>query len=226
MSNKFATALAVAILFQGSVEAQVGHPPDRSPYRDLRVSHSLVLGSGYLLGSGGKIGAGPSQGPVVGLRYSIHLGGPFEAVIGAAGASLSRPIYSNGVPSDTVRQEVLIADAGLAFLLTGRKSWRGLVPYIGATLGAAFGENVPQDTSGFTFRRRFQFGPQVGVRWYPSQALGLRFEFRDILWRLVYPRSFFVNPPNDPVLDASTDSRQQWTHNPALTLSIGFRVRS
>jgi hypothetical protein len=226
MSNNFAIAAIVALLLAGSLEAQVGHPPDRSPYRDIRVSHSLIVGGGYLKGSGGKIGAGPSEGPVAGLRYSIHLGGPFEAVIGAAGASLLRPIYSNGIPGDTVRQEVLIADAGLGFLLTGRKSWRGLVPYFGATLGAAFGEGVPQDTTGFVFRRRFQFGPHAGVRWYPSQALSLRVELRDILWRLVYPRSFFVNPPSQPLLDRSTDPERQWTHNPALTLSIGLRIRS
>lgn len=226
MSNKFATASIAALLIGGSLQAQVGHPPDRSPYRDIRVSHSLILGGGYLRGSGGKIGAGPSEGPIAGLRYSIYLGGPFEAVIGAAGASLLRPIYSNGIPSDTVRQEVLVADAGLGFLLTGRKTWRGLAPYFGATLGAAFGESVPEDTTGFAFRRRFQFGPHVGVRWYPSQALSVRLELRDILWRLVYPRSFFVNPPNDPLLDASIDSQREWTHNPALTLSIGLRIRS
>ncbi len=226
MSNKFAIASIVALLLAGSLEAQVGHPPDRSPYRDLRVSHSLIIGGGYVWGSGGKIGAGPSEGPMAGLRYSIHLGGPFEAVIGAAGASLLRAVYSNGIPSDTVRQEILVADAGLGLLLTGRKTWRGLLPYLGATLGAAFGESVPQDTTGFTFRRRFQFGPHLGVRWYLSQAMSIRLEFRDIVWRLVYPRSFFVNPPDQPLLDASADGERQWTHNPSLTLSIGLRIRS
>lgn len=226
MSNKFALAGILALLFADSLEAQVGHPPDRSPYRDLRVSHSLTLGSGYLRGSGGKVGAGPSQGPLAAVRYSIYLGGPFEAVIGAAGASLSRVIYSNGIPGDTVRQEILIADAGFGFLLTGRKTWHGLVPYFGATLGAAFGESVPEDTTGFTFRRRFQFGPHAGVRWYPSQAWSIRLEFRDILWRLVYPRSFFVNPPGQPLLNESTDGQRQWTHNPALTLWVGLRIRS
>lgn len=209
-----------------ALKAQVGHPPNRSPYRDIRVSHALTLSAGYVNGSGGKLRAGPSVGPVASLRYSIHLGGPFEAVMGAAGAELERTVYANGVPSDTVRQGVLLADVGLGFVVTGHKTWHGLAPYVGVTLGAAFGEGVPEDTTGFNFKRRFQFGPQAGIRWYPTSSLSVQLEFKDTLWRLVYPASFFRNPPGQPLLKPSVDSDRQWTHNPALSFGIGLKIRS
>lgn len=219
-------ATAAAPFAARELKAQVGHPPDRSPYRDIRVSHALLLSAGYMNGSGGKLRAGPSVGPVAGFRYTIYLGGPFEAIMGAAGAALERVVYSNGVPGDTLRQGVLLAEAGLGFVITGRKSWHGLAPYLGAALGAAFGESVPEDTTGFNFRRRFQFGGQAGIRWYPTSIFSVQLELKNTLWRLVYPASFFRNPPGQPLLNPSTDSGRQWTHNPSLSLGIGLRIRS
>ncbi len=225
MSN---TALHVALfaaLWCTTARAQVGHDPERSPYRDVPVSHALVLSGGYLSGSGARVGAGPSNGPLLGVRYTMRLGGAFEAVFGAAGAWLRRIVYNQNAAPDTTTQSVLIGDVGFQFLLTGQKSWRGLVPFFGATMGLAYGDAVPQDTSGFRFRSRFQFGPQVGIRWYASRALSLRIEGRDIMWRLRYPTSYFQYPLGAPLLVNGVAPPSEWTHNPTLTLALGIATR-
>src|SRR2546430_6368323 len=62
------------------VAAQVGHEPAHSPYHDVRGGGVLVFTFGYLGGSRGGVGVGPSDGKTGGIRY--------EVPIGAVGASL------------------------------------------------------------------------------------------------------------------------------------------
>jgi hypothetical protein len=207
--------------------SQVGHLPERSPFRDLEVRHALVLQGGYLTGSGGRASAGPTDGPMATLRYTIHLGGPVEAILGVAGADLQRVVHNSGLPPDTVGQSVLLGEAGFGFLITGEKTWHGLVPYVAATMGAAFGGSVPSDSSGFEFRTRFHFGPQVGIRWYATRKVSLRLEGRDLMWRLRYPASYYVLDLSSGVLPPllPTDPDREWVHNLSLTLALGFAIR-
>ncbi|HEX9581896.1 MAG TPA: hypothetical protein VF970_12400 [Gemmatimonadales bacterium] len=235
MSNRLTAGAPVlcaalaASLFPSVGWSQVGHRPEGSPFRDLQVRHALLFQGGYLSGSGGRAAAGPTDGPMVGLRYTIHLGGPWEAIFGAAGADLQRVVHSPGLAPDTVGQSVLMGETGFAFLLTGEKSWHGLVPYVAATMGAAFGGSVPADsTSGYQFQTKFHFGPQVGVRWYTTRRISLRLEGRDVMWRLRYPASFFDLVPGSlviPPLLPGFDPDREWTHNLSLTLALGFAIR-
>jgi len=209
--------------------AQVGHPPESSPYRDLTVRHALMLQGGYLSGSGGRAAAGPTDGVLLGLRYTIHLGGPVEAIFGVGGADLQRVVHNPAAAPVTVSQSVMITEAGFGFLITGEKTWHGLVPYVATTMGAAFGGSVPADTSGFTFQTKFHFGPQVGIRWYASPRLSFRLEGRDVMWRLRYPNSFFTLFPGSTVLPPliqGIDPSREWTHNLSLTLALGFAIRN
>jgi hypothetical protein len=230
MSNRRSDTLIVLAAILGAKPAvgQVGHPPERSPYRDLPTRQALVLQGGYLFGSGGSAGAGPHEGPLAGLRYTLHLGGPFEVIFGVAGASLQRVLHVDSLPADTTRQSVAIGEVGFGFLITGAKTWRGLAPYVALTTGAAFGGSVPEDSSGFQFQRRFQFGPQVGVRWYSSRQLSVRLEGRDILWRLAYPNTFFeptAYPGSLPPLIRGIHPSREWTHNLSVTFALGYALR-
>ena len=208
---------------------QVGHAPDRSPYRDLNVRHALMLQGGYLSGSGGRAGAGPTDGGMLGLRYSIHLGGPMEAIFGVGAADLQRVVHNPAEPPDTVSQSAMITEAGFGFLLTGEKTWHGLVPYVAATMGAAFGGTVPSDTSGFSFQTKFHFGPQLGIRWYATPKFSLRIEGRDMMWRLRYPNSYFTLVSGStvfPPLLQGIDPTREWTHNLSLALVLGLTIRN
>lgn len=208
--------LAVA-LAPAAAGAQVGHDPAHSPYRDLRASHQVTLSGGYLAGNGGQPGAGPKQGPLVGLRYSLSVSGSLELTAGVHGARLDRFLVDG---AGTARQSVVIADAGFTLRITGPKTWRGWMPYVGGSLGIATGGAVNQDTSGFAFGNPFQFGPRLGVRRYGAGPVSLWIEGWDPIWRLRYPGAWQSGA--SPLVSVD----REWVHNPTLLVGLSFILRT
>ncbi len=226
--------LVVAFGVASEARAQVGHPPESSPYTDVRATKIISLGVGYLGGSAGSAGVGPTDGPLAVGRFNMMISGPLELDGSLGVANLERGIIDpTTAPTDSIvdvaKQTVTLLDAGIMLLLTGRKAWHRTIPYLGASFGVAFGGSVPEDTlSGFRFKTQFQLAPVVGVRWYPSDRLMFRLEFRDIVWRLTYPPSFFTIPEDDilapPVLNPNVYNDTEWTHHPTLLFTIGYAI--
>lgn len=226
--------LVMAIGAPRATSAQVGHPPGSSPYRDV-LARQVVSGfGGYLLGEAGKVGVGPTDGPLVGARYEFLFGGPVAIDLRLAAADLDRRVIDpTRVPDQrakgTFSQRVLMADIGINLVLTGPKTWHSLAPFVGGALGAAFGSDVPQDSSMFEFNAHFMVAPQAGFRWHLSDRFLLRFEGRDVVWRLRYPDLFFqppaADPDGDPVLNPLTTNDTDWTHHLVLTISFGYALR-
>lgn len=213
--------------------AQVGHPPGSSPYRDLRSRYQVSVTGGYSWGSGGKVEVGPARGRFGGMRFDLHIGGPGAVQIGLNVGEFDRLLLDpSQAPDDrilgTATQSVFMVDAGLNMVLTGAKTWYGFAPYAGASLGLALGGAVPaaDSLSPFNFSTKFIVGPQIGFRWFPVKRLSVRFEARDVIWRLSYPNQFFEPPANapddEPVLDLRFTKPTQWTHNPMLLVSVGW----
>ncbi len=229
-----AALCAVALAFPPATSAQVGHPPDASPYREVRARQVFSAWGGYVKGEAGRAGVGPRDGVVVGGRYEFLFSGPVALDIRLGVADLDRrvidPTQVAGLRArGTFDQQVLMADAGINLVLTGGKTWRRLAPYIGGALGLAFGGEVPEDSSTFEFNTHFIVAPQAGARWHVSDRLLFRFEARDVIWRLRYPDLFFQPPVADPdgapVLDPLTSSDTDWTHHLVLTFSLGYALR-
>jgi hypothetical protein len=164
----------------------------------------------------------------------MRISGPLELDGSLAVANLNRNIIDpSTAPTDsivdTAKQTVTLLDAGIMLLFTGEKTWHRTVPYVGVSFGVAFGGSVPEDSlSAFVFKTQFQLAPAIGFRWYPSDRLMLRVEFRDILWRLSYPPSFFTIPEDDilapPVLNPSIEDDSEWTHHPTFLFTIGYAI--
>jgi len=236
LKRAMAAALTAQVMLGVShdLSAQVGHPPESSPYRDLRAKRVLSMTAGYLSGSSGTAQVGPGSGPFAGARFDIHLGGPAAAAFGLAFASLDRTIINPTVAPEervlgTASQSVMLADAGIDLLLTGEKSWHRMIPYVGASLGLALGGAVTADSSsGFKFATQFKTGPHVGLWMHSSDRITFRVEARDVIWRLKYPSGFFANPAQapdtDPVLDSNTMKDTQWVHHLMLTFAVGFSL--
>ena len=229
-----ATMAVLAALHWTGAAAQVGHPPESSPYRFLDSRYQLTLVGGYALGNGGRVGVGPSTGMLGGVRLDLHLSGPATAGFGIVAGRLERRLLDPTEGLDTrdhgtAQQTVLFADAGFDLVFTGQKTWHGLAPYMGASLGLALGGSVPADSSTFQFSSKFIAGPRIGLRWHPVQRLAIRFEARDMIWQLKYPSIFFEDPADapgtDPILDAATMKDTEWTNNPMLTVSVGYAFR-
>ncbi len=68
-----AVALAVVATSAG---AQVGHLPQNSPYRDVETSQEFTFFGGHYSAGGDVLDVTPHGGPMFGIRYEKHLGGP------------------------------------------------------------------------------------------------------------------------------------------------------
>jgi len=233
-----ASAITIALcgllgLLEAAV-AQVGHRPESSPYNDLRARRVLSFESGYLTGSSGSAKVGPGSGVYGGAKFDLHISGPAALSFGAGVAQLERIIIDprfgpENRTLDTATQSIILLDAGFDMLLTGEKTWRGLVPYFGAGLGMALGTGVEADSlSGFKFSANFTFGPKIGIWIHPSDRITFRLEAKDIMWQLGYPDGFFTAPEFEPtappVLDPNVTKDKQWVHHIGLTLRIGYTL--
>src|SRR5438128_1544783 len=144
--------------------AQVGYPPDRSPFHDVKLGGTFVFGVGYLGGSRGKVGVGPSDGNVFGIRYELPIGRALVAMLGVSDALTSRYVVdptkdSASRTSGPKDNSLVLADAGLHLRLAGAKTWHGLAPELGISLGVAYAARVPGDSSQYDFSTKITFGP-------------------------------------------------------------------
>ena len=85
-------AVLVALLFLSTAPAaaQVGHPPGRSPYRDIPKGHTVTPFVAQFGGSGGRFGIAPHDGPVFGVRYDIRTSYALQLGIGVGRGTLER----------------------------------------------------------------------------------------------------------------------------------------
>ena len=222
------TAACLAVFQPTTALAQVGHLPENSPYKDMRIKQALVFYGGVMSGGEGNAGVGPTNGPVGGVRWEIAVGAPSILFLGLSMANLERPLVNPDDPPDTrfldsANQRIVMVDAGLNFVLTGRKTWRGLAPYMGVGFGMAFGGPVPEDLSGYTFKTKFHIDPTIGIRFHPSPRFHFRIEGRAVFWRLNYPPRFFDG--TDPLLNDLIQTNTNWTVHPTLLFGIGYTLR-
>jgi len=208
--------------------AQVGHEPSHSPYHDVRRGAVGVITFGYLGGSRGSVGVGLSDGKTVGIRYEV-LFGAIGASLGLAYGQTSRfvvdPTKDSTSPARTTGpfpNDVVLVDAGLQLVLTGRKTWRGFAPYVGGGLGMAISGAAPSDPSGYQFGSKFTVAPNAGLRWYPARRLSVRGDLRLVLWKLNYPVSYKVPASDGSRVLPLTASFSEWTSHPWATIGVGW----
>jgi hypothetical protein len=227
--------LAAVALALGPVRAaaQVGHPPGKSPYHDIRKGHSFTPTYGQFGGSGGEFGIGPHDGPVYGFRYDIRTGSTVQIGLGFARAELERLIVNPFVVladrvSGPVDQTVSLAEINLQLNLTGGKTWRRLAPFVGSGFGLTFASSTPADTSRFEMGHKFYLAPFAGVRVFVTDRLSLRGEARGVFWKLKYPTTFEDEPADEPgTAEHSnaviTDGQlNEWTTSSWLLVGLGY----
>lgn len=219
----FLAALALASAL-GAASAQVGHDPERSPFRDIRKGSAVALGLGYFGGGTGDLGVGSTNGPTATGRFELSLGGPVLVAFGASFARLERFVRDPNTdppprtgPFDS---DIVMVDLGLQMRLTGQKSYHGFAPYVGAAVGMAFEVSGPADPGQYTFGTKFTFAPGAGIRVYTGRHLSLLADVRMLFWRLGYPPSY-QNPPSGgaPLLPSGVKNTD-WTTHPWATVGV------
>jgi hypothetical protein len=223
--------LGVACLVGSAVALpaqDVGHPPQASPFRDLAYRQELSLFGGYFNGAEGKAGVAPSGGPAVGVRYEIRIGGPAQFMARLTHARSERTVLDPALGENvrnlgTQSWPITVADAGITINLTGQKSWRRLVPYLGGGVGIATDFGKSGDPGGFEFGTPFAFTFGGGVRRESDGPVQIRLDLADYIYQLDYPSSYTTAPTGStPILPAGS-STNQWTHNWMVSLGVSYR---
>ncbi|MGH7680107.1 MAG: hypothetical protein ACRENU_16680, partial [Gemmatimonadaceae bacterium] len=151
MMRVFLSVAAVASLAT-SLHAQVGYPPNQSPYRDLRETHEVTFQTGYFVAREDPARVAPRSGALVGALYQWRMSGPASLTFDFSRVQSERQVMdpeklgtcpgpTPASPPDTTvqckslgdfRWPLYMADVGLALSLTGARSWFNLVPIVRA----------------------------------------------------------------------------------------------
>jgi hypothetical protein len=218
-------ALALAFVAT-SARAQVGHLPENSPYRDLEASQEVTFFGGRYTAGKDPIGVGPRGGPMYGVRYEIHVGGPAFLMARFAHVNSERfPIdpTKSGAAAQLGRTNVSLNlfDVNLALNLTGQKSFHNIIPVINLGAGiASCGCTVANDP--YTFGTPFAFSFGGGLRYVPGGRFQLRADWGDYLYQLKYPAAYYLTPTTGTAAVGGGQARSFWKNNRALTLGASL----
>jgi len=189
-------ALLCLLLAARPAHAQVGHPPDKSPYRDIPGKMSLTALFGYVGGTGGRLGLGPHDGPAFGGRFGIAVSGPLEFSFAVQyadlqGARVFRDLQGNLNVSGSLPSPVWMFETDIQYSIVGGKTWHGLAPYIGGGLGYAWRSSSTEGPDAYDFGGRFYWAPFAGTRFFVNPKAFVRAEIRGAFWRLAYPPPYY-----------------------------------
>ena len=206
--------------------AQVGHLPQNSPFRDVETSQELTFFGGHFSPGRDQIGVAPRSGPMYGLRYEIHVGGPAFLMARWSHVNSERfPIdpTKTGSAAQLGKKSVSLNlyDVNLAVNLTGEKSFHHIIPIVNFGAGvASCGCAVASDPYKFGTPFAFSFGG--GLRYVPGGRFQLRADWNDYLYQLKYPTQYYINVAGGGAAAGPSQSRSFWKNNGALTLGASY----
>ena len=222
-----AALAAGALVLTAPLGAQVGVVPDKSPFRDVESKQDLTVFLG--LGGGRDLaGAAPSGGVLLGVRHDLHVSGPAAFTSRLTMQLAERDVLrTRGVPPAprlvrTESQPLYFADIGVTLNLTGRKSWRNLVPSLNGGLGLVGDFRAASDSSQFRFGNRFALQVGAGLKWHARGRWTVRADLANYFYSVSYPSTFrIVAPvaPEQPILPL-TAGLSSWTRNSMLQVGV------
>ncbi len=219
-----ALSLFVALVSAATASAQVGHLPQNSPYRDLPGGQELTLFGGYFKGGQDIAGVLPQSGPVLGIRYEIHVGGPAQIMARYARVQSSRLAIDPTKPRaarslGTHDVSLNLVDLDLTVNLTGQKSFHHIVPV--ANIGAGIAScSCSFGSDPYTFGTPFAFSLGGGLRYVPGGHFQVRVDVNDYLYQLKHPSAYYVNSSDGTPVLGSAEPRSFWKSNPTITIGV------
>ena len=219
------SALALVVVAT-TARAQVGHLPQSSPYRDVETSQELTFFGGHYSAGQDPINVGPRGGPMFGLRYEKHLGGPAFLMARWSHVNSERfpidPTKTAAAAQLGKRNVALnLYDVNLALNLTGQKSFHHIVPIVNLGAGVATCScTVAPDP--YTFGTPFALSFGGGLRYVPGGRFQARLDWNDYLYQLKYPAEYYLNPTGTGAAVSPSQSRTFWKSNRALTLGASY----
>jgi hypothetical protein len=218
-----ALALAVAATTAG---AQIGHLPQTSPYRDVETRQEFTFFAGHFSAGQDALNVAPHSGPMYGLRYEVHVGGPAFLMARWSHVNSERfPIDPavTGAAAQLGKKSVALNlyDVNLALNLTGQKSFHHVVPVV--NLGAGIATcSCKASPDPYSFGTPFAFSLGGGLRYVPGGRFQLRADWNDYLYQLKYPAEYYINTTGTGAAAPPRQARSFWKNNQAFTLGASF----
>lgn len=227
-------ALIIGILLAAtasSATAQVGYPPDRSPYRDRDYNRDWTFFGGQFTAEPDPVGVAPTNGPMAGIRWQMHMTGPLYFGVRLAGASVDRTVIDPAKRTaervvGTEKVPLMFADAALELSLTGHKTWHGIAPFVNGGVGFVGDLRGANDVGSYRFGIPFSMTLGTGLSWAVARNWSLRLDWSHFIYRISYPTTYYLKTTEDPPVLAAGDPRSFWRRNPALLVGVSlFRPR-
>jgi hypothetical protein len=218
--------LALAVLGAAPAGAQVGYPPDQSPFRDLEYKQEFTGFVGYFRAGRDPAGVAPQSGPLVGARYDVRIGGPASFTGRLGVVSSQRTTIDPSLPAatrslGTRNAPLFLSDAGITINLTGQKSFHRLVPVINGGVGI-ISDFKGADVGGYKFGTAFAFSFGAGLRYVPGGRFQLRADVGDNLYQIQYPDSYYARASDSTSVLGATQARSLWKHNATITVGASY----
>jgi hypothetical protein len=214
-----------ALLAAAPLQAQVGVPPEKSPFRDIEYRMEVTFESGPFISGGDPVGVAPKSGTYFGGRYDYSIG----SLIGVAGrlglVPTKRNLLDPTAPEGSRitgegSSSLIFFDGSLTLGLTGGRSFHHLAPYLQVGMGMVTDLELA-DSHGYDLGPRFMFVLGGGVRWLVRPEWQIRLDATSYIFNVTYPPSYFdFEPGETPV---RTGDQKSSTHNLALTLGLSYR---
>jgi hypothetical protein len=226
--SALAFAAVVSLVAPSTARAQVGHLPEKSPYEDFKIGQSVTVMGGWLAVNRDLADVAPKASWLAGLRYDLGVGGPASLFVRYVASPSERNLLAPtnpratriiGTPGVTTH----LVDGGLDVSLTGRKTWRQLMPSVNLGVGLV-SDFAKADTGAYRFGTKFSFNYGFSMRYLPRKGPQLRFDATNHLWKYQYPDRYFVRAADTTSVLTDTRKREAWRGNWALTAGVTFPV--
>lgn len=205
-----------------------GHLPQASPYRDLEYKQELTVVSGYFRPSKDPAGVAPREGPLLGVRYDLHLGGPAYFTARVAGVASHRTVIDPAKATVAERNlgsrswPIALADVGFSLNLTGQKTFHRVVPVLEGGLGVASDLKRGADVGQYRFGTPFALSYGAGVKWVPGGRVQLRADIASHLYQIKYPETYYVAAASLPSVVTATQAKNFWKNNLGVTFGVSY----
>ncbi len=203
----------------------VGYTPSASPYRDMPYKQELSLFGGYMWGGTGTAGVAPGNGPLIGLRYEVRLGGPATFVLKYTHAATERRVLNPELPATTrdlgmQSWPTTFIDGGIALYLPGQRTWHSITPVVSLGAGVASDLGHPADKGGFAVGTPFAFNGAAGIRYAPGGSYALRVDLTDVVYKIQYPSLYKTAPTGSTAILPASAGDSQWLNHKLLTIGV------
>jgi hypothetical protein len=180
-----------------------------SPFAFIEERQEAGAYVGYLSGSTGRFGYGPSGGLTVGGRDIVNPARPEgDRVIGQADVLLTT------------------IEGRLRLSATGARTWNGLVPFLSFGGGIVFDtedpalieETVLEPDEVFELGTKFFGTVGPGIKWHVNRRIAVRTDFGFHLWKIDTPDGW-----GDPQYGLPSVETSEWVSGLSVTGSVLFR---